>query len=202
MISAAPAPCFLSLSFKSILKECHQHDLPKAQLWSATFNSFLLPAFPSMEFHTSEFSWPSPFWASHSFPLCILGCGQTRHQLSPQPFTKLLPFWPCYPYYLECPVTSSRDNAILDINTHNTQLKCYLPSETFPNPSTRYNQVGHFIKAHLLSTYYVSNWLEGPDGGRGRKQERHELCLQRDSLLCRCEWACTHTYRIQRKKLG
>lgn len=102
----------------------------------------------------------------------------------PQAFTKLLPIWPCYLYYLKCPVTSSHDNAILDINT---QLKGYLPSETFPHPSTRYNQVSHFIKAHLLSTYYVLDWLEGPDGGRGRKQERCDLCFQRDSLLCRCD---------------
>lgn len=99
----------------------------------------------------------------------------------------------------ECPVTSSHDNAISDINT---QLKCYLPSEPFPDPSTRYNPVSHFIKAHLLSNYYVPNWLEGPDGGRGRKQDKKDTIFAFKGTVCYVgvsEHAHTHTYRIQRK---
>lgn len=135
-VSAAFSPCFLSLSFKSILEQGHQHGLPKPQLQSATVHHSLLPAFLSLECHTSEPSCPPflglSFFRIMSSVLCsnqASGCHPTFPKLP------LLLTLPPPPPMHALSVTSSRGNALLDINT---QFKCCLPSETFPNP---FNQI-------------------------------------------------------------
>lgn len=146
MISAAPAPRFLSLSFKSILKQCHQHDLPKVQLQSATFVSSLLPAFLSLESHTC-IQLTSPLLAV-SF-LCFMYSVLQSNQATgchPKHSPSFLPFVHTVPTTGSALlVTSTSSGAVLDINA---QLKCYLPMKPSLIASTRYNQASHFIEAH------------------------------------------------------
>lgn len=110
--------------------------------------------------------------------------GQTRQLAVTSTFTKLPPRGSCCPHRLQCPPCHLPRQQCHPRHPH-TSSNATSPMIPSVIPSTRYNQVNHFIVTHLLSTYYVPDWLKVLRMGEGGHKMRH-ICLQSDGPLRRC----------------
>lgn len=116
----------LSLSLKLTLKQCHRLDMAFLPLNSSQQPSMAPTAWSSMLPNPAE---PPIHSLSHSSPLWTLYHAAwlwPQHSSSFPSFAHAVPTT-----WTALPATSTCGNTIVDFNT---QLKCCLPNETFPNP--------------------------------------------------------------------